>query len=629
VPAQQQHWIRSAYLSGATGPVVAGYALVSNGTRYVVATSANRASYGRAEGVAITSGDNDDTQIEIQSAGTIPNSITGLGAGTATWVIVGATGALERDASPDSGDDVIGKCNARGDLFVAPGVWDETNTIGGSAYTAPTGTGFARITSGSQDAAASAVNLAGGATHVTGTLPIGNGGTGATSFTADQVVVGHATALTTATNVKAGSGYVSIGATPATTGGLRLANNTFVYSRDSADGSNVPLIGLSASDVIQIGNLSGFPIEINPGLSDPVTIIGQEVFLDGNAIQLFGTDSDFGGGVGVLAIDEAATNPTTNPTAGIVLYVDSLDNTLKYRQADGTVVVLDGGGSVAVGDITGLGANVATFLATPSSANLRSALTDETGTGAAVFANTPTLVTPVLGAATATSVDTSSYVSVGAGTKHATALIRLPYVASDVVIGAPNNGGTDYPVLHRIGANSWRFGDATGWNTSVYGDVVTFYGASGTTMYAPGGSVVAIEFAASANIGLFDGAGFGSGSKVLSIANATTAPTGNPTGGGILYAEAGAGKWRGSGGTITTFGPADPHCPTCGRDFATEHRNDDMGEHLAVCLPCLIDTLKEAGIDTKKFAMVDKRKATKAQWDENHARAKAAGNGRP
>jgi hypothetical protein len=176
---------------------------------------------------------------------------------------------------------------------------------------------------------------------VTGTLPIGNGGTGATSFTADQVLVGHASALTTATNVKAGSGYVSIGATPATTGGLRLANNTFVYARDSANGSNVPVIGLSASDVIQIGNLSGFPIEINPGLSDPVTIIGQEVFLDGNAIQFFGTDSDFGGGVGVLAIDEAATNPTTNPTAGIVAYVDALDNTLKYRQADGTVVPLD------------------------------------------------------------------------------------------------------------------------------------------------------------------------------------------------------------------------------------------------------------------------------------------------
>ena len=50
--------------------------------------------------------------------------------------------------------------------------------------------------------------------------------------------------------------------------------------------------------------------------------------------------------------------------------------------------------------ISGLGTGVATFLATPSSANLRSALTDETGTGAAVFATSPTLVTPLLGTPT-------------------------------------------------------------------------------------------------------------------------------------------------------------------------------------------------------------------------------------
>jgi hypothetical protein len=41
--------------------------------------------------------------------------------------------------------------------------------------------------------------------------------------------------------------------------------------------------------------------------------------------------------------------------------------------------------------VSGLGTGVATFLATPSSANLISAITDETGTGALVFANTPTL----------------------------------------------------------------------------------------------------------------------------------------------------------------------------------------------------------------------------------------------
>jgi hypothetical protein len=56
--------------------------------------------------------------------------------------------------------------------------------------------------------------------------------------------------------------------------------------------------------------------------------------------------------------------------------------------------------------VSGLGTGVATFLGTPSSANLRAAVTDETGTGALVFATTPTLVTPVLGVATATSVAT-------------------------------------------------------------------------------------------------------------------------------------------------------------------------------------------------------------------------------
>ena len=42
-------------------------------------------------------------------------------------------------------------------------------------------------------------------------------------------------------------------------------------------------------------------------------------------------------------------------------------------------------------------AGVQTFLATPSSANLRAAMTDETGTGLLVFNTSPTLVTPALG----------------------------------------------------------------------------------------------------------------------------------------------------------------------------------------------------------------------------------------
>jgi hypothetical protein len=47
--------------------------------------------------------------------------------------------------------------------------------------------------------------------------------------------------------------------------------------------------------------------------------------------------------------------------------------------------------------ITSFGAGVATFLGTPSSANLATAVTDETGSGLLVFATSPTLVTPSSG----------------------------------------------------------------------------------------------------------------------------------------------------------------------------------------------------------------------------------------
>ena len=57
-----------------------------------------------------------------------------------------------------------------------------------------------------------------------------------------------------------------------------------------------------------------------------------------------------------------------------------------------------------VGAIAGLGSGVATWLATPSSTNLAAAVTGETGSGALVFATSPTLVTPNIGAATGQSL---------------------------------------------------------------------------------------------------------------------------------------------------------------------------------------------------------------------------------
>lgn len=58
----------------------------------------------------------------------------------------------------------------------------------------------------------------------------------------------------------------------------------------------------------------------------------------------------------------------------------------------GTLAATNGGTG-----LTSLGTGIATWLGTPSSANLASAVTDETGSGALVFSTSPTLVTPALG----------------------------------------------------------------------------------------------------------------------------------------------------------------------------------------------------------------------------------------
>lgn len=79
----------------------------------------------------------------------------------------------------------------------------------------------------------------------------------------------------------------------------------------------------------------------------------------------------------------------------------------------------------AVGSITGLGTGVSAFLATPSSANLAGAITDETGSGLAVFGTSPSLTTPALGTPSAlvgTNISgTAASLTAGNATKLTTA----------------------------------------------------------------------------------------------------------------------------------------------------------------------------------------------------------------
>jgi hypothetical protein len=78
---------------------------------------------------------------------------------------------------------------------------------------------------------------------------------------------------------------------------------------------------------------------------------------------------------------------------------------------------------------------------------------------------------------------------------------------------------------------------------------------TGNLVLQTNGTTTAVTIDTSQNVGV-GGTSFGSGAVVMFIANATTVPTTNPSGGGVLYVQAGALKYRGSSGTVTTLGAA-------------------------------------------------------------------------
>jgi len=186
---------------------------------------------------------------------------------------------------------------------------------------------------------------------VTGTLPVANGGTGITSFgtgVASFLGTPSSSNLAAAVTDETGSGALVFATSP-----------TLV----------TPALGTPSSATLT--NATGLPIA--SGVSGLGTGVASALAV---AVGSAGAPVVNGGALGTPS-SGVATNITGLPlTSGVT----------------GTLPVANGGTG-----ITSLGTGVATFLGTPSSANLASAVTDETGTGALVFADSPTLVTPTLG----------------------------------------------------------------------------------------------------------------------------------------------------------------------------------------------------------------------------------------
>lgn len=118
------------------------------------------------------------------------------------------------------------------------------------------------------------------------------------------------------------------------------------------------------------------------------------------------------GTLATLAGSEALSNKLYNGlsiTAGtnaalvaVAAKTLTYNNTLTLAGTDGSTITLGAGGTVAY-----TSNNLGVFAAT-TSAQFAGVISDATGTGKVVFATTPTLVTPILGVATATSINGST-----------------------------------------------------------------------------------------------------------------------------------------------------------------------------------------------------------------------------
>jgi hypothetical protein len=142
---------------------------------------------------------------------------------------------------------------------------------------------------------------------------------------------------------------------------------------NSAPDQTVALTGAGTTSIS--GTYPNFTITSNDQYAGTVTSVGGTGTVNG--ISLSGTVTSSG-----------------NLTLG-----GTLSNVSLTSQVTGTLPVANGGTG-----ITSLGTGVATWLGTPSSANLASAITGETGSGALVFGTSPTLTTPTIDSAQVATV---------------------------------------------------------------------------------------------------------------------------------------------------------------------------------------------------------------------------------
>jgi len=223
-------------------------------------------------------------------------------------------------------------------------------------------------------------------------------------------------------------------ALPVTSGGSGVTTSTGTGSVVLSNSPTLVTPALGTPSAAVLTNATGLPLATGITGTLPVANGGTGITSFGTGVATFlGTPSsanlraavtdETGSGVLVFATSPTLTTPTLSsptmttpalgtPASGVMTNVTGLP---LASGVTGTLPVANGGTG-----ITSFGTGIDTFLGTPSSANLAAAVTDETGSGALVFANSPTLVTPALGTPSAlvltnaTGLPNASVIGLGA-----------------------------------------------------------------------------------------------------------------------------------------------------------------------------------------------------------------------
>ena len=199
------------------------------------------------------------------------------------------------------------------------------------------------------------------------------------------------------------------------------------------------------------------------------TINSTEITVDDKNLTLgsVATPTDAGADGGGITLKGA-----TDKTFSWIDATDSWTSSEHLDLASGKVLKVNGTQVLSATEYTGNAATVTngvyttskiSALAATSSSELAGVISDETGSGALVFANTPTLVTPVLGAATGTSLALpdalvgSATATAGTSATTIDTFAVATYSAAKYVIQMKNAGG-DIEVIEMLvavdGANN-------------------------------------------------------------------------------------------------------------------------------------------------------------------------------